>query len=101
LGGIDRVHELTGAPVYATEEDWQMIEQQASRPGRGGAPPPRSPKRDRVVKDGDTYTLGDTTLKLYKTPGHTPGVISFEFTVYDNGTPHRRSIPAGWAGATA
>ena len=30
-GGIDRMHELTGAPVYATEEDWKMIEDTASR----------------------------------------------------------------------
>ena len=32
-GGIDRMHELTGAPVYAAEEDWKMIEEAASRPG--------------------------------------------------------------------
>ena len=97
-GGIDRMHELTGAPVYATDEDWKMIEDTASRPGRNGAPPPRAPKRDRVVKDGDTYTLGDTTLKLYKTPGHTPGVISFEFTVFDNGVPHKAFYSGGLGG---
>lgn len=96
-GGIDRMHELSGAPVYATEEDWQMIEQ-ASRSGRGGAPPPRAPKRDRVVKDGDTLTIGDTTLKLYKTPGHTPGVISIEFTVYDKGVPHKAFYSGGTGG---
>lgn len=96
-GGIDRMHELSGAPVYATEEDWQMIEQ-ASRSGRGGAPPPRAPKRDRVVKDGDTLTLGDTTLKLYKTPGHTPGVISIEFTAYDKGVPHKAFYSGGTGG---
>ena len=97
-GGIDRMHELTGAPVYATEEDWKMIEDTAARPGRNGAPPPRAPKRDRVVKDGDTYTLGDTTLKLYKTPGHTPGVISIEFTVFDNGVPHKAFYSGGLGG---
>jgi metallo-beta-lactamase class B len=97
-GGIDRMHELTGAPVYATEEDWQMIEQVASRPGRNGAPPPRAPKRDRVIKDGDTLTLGDTTLKLYKTPGHTPGVMSTEFTVFDNGVPHKAFYSGGLGG---
>ncbi len=97
-GGIDRMHELTGAPVYATDEDWKMIEDTASRPGRNGAPPPRAPKRDRVVNDGDTYTLGDTTLKLYKTPGHTPGVISFEFTVFDNGKPYKAFYSGGLGG---
>jgi metallo-beta-lactamase class B len=97
-GGIDRMHELTGAPVYATEEDWKLIEATASRPGRNGAPPPRAPKRDRVIHDGDTLTLGDTTLKLYVTPGHTPGVMSAEFTVFDNGTPHKAFYSGGLGG---
>ncbi len=97
-GGIDRMHELTGAPVYATEEDWKLIEQAASRPGRNGAPPPRAPKRDRIIHDGDTLTLGDTTLKLYVTPGHTPGVMSAEFTVYDHGVPHKAFYSGGLGG---
>jgi metallo-beta-lactamase class B len=97
-GGIDRMHELTGAPVYATDADWKMIEDTASRPGRNGAPAPRAPKRDRIVHDGDTYTLGDTTLKLYVTPGHTPGVMSTEFTVFDNGVPHKAFYSGGLGG---
>jgi metallo-beta-lactamase class B len=97
-GGIDRMHELTGAPVYATEEDWKMIEDTASRPGRGGAPTPRAPKRDKIVHDGDLFTLGDTILKLYVTPGHTPGVMSTEFTVYDNGVAHKAFYSGGLGG---
>ena len=97
-GGIDRMRELTGAPVYATEEDWKLIEATGSRPGRNGAPPPRAPKRDRVIKDGDTLTVGNTTLKLYVTPGHTPGVMSAEFTVFDNGTPHKAFYSGGLGG---
>jgi metallo-beta-lactamase class B len=97
-GGIDRMRELTGAPVYATDEDWKMIEDTASRPGRNGAPAPRAPKRDRIVNDGDLFTLGDTTLTLYKTPGHTPGVVSFLFTVYDNGTPYKAFYSGGLGG---
>ncbi len=93
FGGIDRMHELTGAPVYAAEEDWKMIEAIAARPNAI-----RTPKRDRVVHDGDTYTLGDTTLKLYVTPGHTPGVISTEFTVFDNGVPHKAFYSGGLGG---
>src|SRR6185369_2936404 len=34
------------------------------------------PKRDRVVKDGETLTLGDTTMTFYVTPGHTLGTLS-------------------------
>jgi metallo-beta-lactamase class B len=88
FGGAARIQEASGARVAALDEDWKMIEQVGSRPGRDGAPP-RVPKRDMVVKEGDTLTLGGTTLKFYHHPGHTPGVLSAEFTVYDNGTPHK------------
>ena len=89
FGGAARIQEASGARVAALDEDWKMIEQVASRPGRDGGPSPRTPKRDMVVKEGDTLTLGGTTLKFYHHPGHTPGVLSAEFTVYDNGTPHK------------
>jgi metallo-beta-lactamase class B len=96
-GGIDRMRELTGAPVWATEEDWQLIEAAAARTGKDGRMP-RAPKRDKIVMDGANLTLGDTTLKLYKTPGHTPGVTSFEFTVFDHGVPHKAYYSGGLGG---
>ena len=89
FGGAARIQEASGARVVALAEDWQMIEEVGSRPGRGGGPSPRVPKRDMVVKEGDTLTLGGTTMKFYHHPGHTPGVLSGEFTVYDNGKPHK------------
>jgi metallo-beta-lactamase class B len=95
FGGAARVQESTGARILAVEKDWQAIEEAGTRPGRNNAPPPRVPRRDMVVKDGDTLTLGNTTLKLYNTPGHTPGVLSAEFTVFDNGTPHKAFL---WGG---
>ena len=45
--------------------------------------------------DGQKLTLGNTTLTLYITPGHTPGTISTVFPVKDNGTPH---LAALWGG---
>src|SRR5437588_3901754 len=71
FGGAARIQEASGARVVALAEDWEMIEQVASRPGRNGGPPPRTPKRDMVVKDGDTLTLGNFSMKLYHHPGHT------------------------------
>ncbi len=94
FGGAARIQEASGARVGATEEDWQMIEQVGRAPGRGGGPSPRVPKRDMVIKEGDNLTLGATTLKFHHHPGHTPGVLSAEFTVYDNGAPHK----AFWQG---
>jgi metallo-beta-lactamase class B len=98
FGGVAKIQEMSGARVWAVEQDWQAIEQAGSRPGRGGAPPPRVPKRDMVVRDGSTLTLGNTTLTLYNTPGHTPGVLSAAFTVYDNGRPHKAFFSGGTGG---
>jgi metallo-beta-lactamase class B len=40
-------------------------------------------------------TLGDTTLRLYLTPGHTLGTISTVFPVRDGGVPHMAAV---WGG---
>jgi len=38
---------------------------------------------DVLVNDGDTITLGNTTLTAVATPGHTPGAMSYLFNAYD------------------
>jgi metallo-beta-lactamase class B len=48
-----------------------------------------------VATDSQKLTLGDTTLTLYITPGHTPGTLSVLIPVKDNGRPH---LAALWGG---
>jgi len=38
---------------------------------------------DVLINDGDTITLGNTTLTAIATPGHTPGAMSYLFNVYN------------------
>ena len=38
---------------------------------------------DVLVNDGDTITLGNSTLTAVATPGHTPGSMSYLFNVTD------------------
>ena len=47
-----------------------------------------APRIDFVIEEGDSLTLGDTTLNFELTPGHTPGTTSIRFSVFDNGTEH-------------
>mgnify|MGYP001576302457 CR=1 FL=1 len=47
------------------------------------------------VQDGDSLTLGYTVLKLYVTPGHTPGVTSLEFPVSDQGRKYKAFMFGG------
>ena len=41
------------------------------------------------MKDGDTITVGSTTIKLHVLGGHTPATLGVDFTVYDAGRPYR------------
>lgn len=53
---------------------------------------------DILIKDGDTLTLGNTTISFMKTPGHTKGTISFFFDTEENGEFYRVGMFGG-AGA--
>ena len=84
-GGAKILQEKFGAKIVLSAEDWGLLE-------RGSAP---APKRDIVATDGMKLTLGDTTLTLYITPGHTLGTLSTIIPVKDNG---RTRIAAEWGG---
>jgi metallo-beta-lactamase class B len=53
------------------------------------------PKKDMVATDGMKLMLGDTTLTLYITPGHTPGTISTLVPLKDGSERH---VGAVWGG---
>lgn len=40
------------------------------------------------LNDGDAFTLGDTTVEVFSTPGHTPGGLSFIVPAIDQGERH-------------
>ena len=56
-----------------------------------------APKRDIVATDGMKITLGGTTVTIWLTPGHTPGTLSYTFTVLDRGKP----VNVAYSGGTA
>lgn len=53
---------------------------------------------DSMIQDGDTLTLGNTTVTFMETPGHTKGTVSFFFDTEDNGEIYRVGMFGG-AGA--
>ena len=53
---------------------------------------------DILIKDGDTLSLGNTTIEFIETPGHTKGTISFFFNTQENGKNYRVGMFGG-AGA--
>ena len=89
-GGSAYLQFTFGAKIVMMAKDWDFVEKAAVRPD--SAP---KPTRDVVVNDGDTITLGDTTVSMVETPGHTPGGIGAVFPVKDRGQTHW----VGWWGS--
>lgn len=71
------VKELTGAQVMAMAEDVPAL--QAIKPGGKDHPV------DRVLHDGESVTLGGTTLVAHLTAGHTRGCTTWTTTVQEAG----------------
>jgi len=80
FGGAKFLQSTYAAHVGATAADWTLIE------GTEGSQP--KPARDMIVTDGQKLRLGDTTITMYITPGHTAGPISYLIPVTDKGKPH-------------
>jgi metallo-beta-lactamase class B len=87
VGGAAFLQDRFNARVVISEADWDLL-------GRSGGAW-RKPKRDLVATDGQRLTLGDTTLTLHLTPGHTLGTISTMIPVRDQGRSH---VAAYWGG---
>ncbi len=78
-GAAAEVAAATGAVVGMAAADWPVVAE-----AQGAA----APERGLVIDDGDTLTVGDTRFRFYVTPGHTPGVLSIRFPVYDGEQKH-------------
>jgi len=88
IGGAKYLQDH-GARVVMSKEDWDLSDRTIPERIR--------PKREIEIKDGDKLTLGDTTITMYVTPGHTPGTVSSIYQVKDRGTTH---TVATWGGTT-
>ena len=63
-GGAKLLQERYGSRLVMSAADYDWVEQSNL---------PWKPRRDIVATDGYALTLGDTTVTLYITPGHTEG----------------------------
>ena len=90
-GGLAALKEMTGARFFASQAD-------APAHARGGKSDPvfgdRFPypavQADRFLQDGDTVSLGGTTLTAHVTAGHTRGCTTWTMKVDDG----RRKLDA-------
>ncbi|MGJ7567931.1 MBL fold metallo-hydrolase [Variovorax sp. GB1R11] len=96
-GGAPYLARKYGARVVMSDTDWTMTETKLEFATPIWGAPPKRGANDISAKDGDRVTLGDTTVTLYLTPGHTMGTLSPVFDVTSGGQKHRVLL---WGGTS-
>src|SRR5262245_2307298 len=76
--------------VVMSEADWNVVAKDTSSARL-------KPRKDVVATDGQKLTLGDTTVSIYITPGHTPGTLSLIFPL-KYGFGKETHVAAMWGG---
>jgi metallo-beta-lactamase class B len=89
--GAAELQKRYGAKVVMGAADWEATLQRPAT-AAGGVP-----TRDiSVGPAGLKLTLGDTTIDIVSTPGHSPGTLSYVFPVKDQG----RTVTVAYSGGT-
>ncbi len=83
-GAVKFLQDTYHPHVILAPKDWELAARQAN---------PYS--HDMDATDGQKLTLGDTTITIYFTPGHTGGTLSFLVPVTDHGVKH---VAFEWGG---
>ncbi|WCN11352.1 MBL fold metallo-hydrolase [Marinomonas mediterranea] len=92
-GGQDYLVNHFHPRVIMSNEDWTELEkpvQEIDNPRWG-----KKPVRDISANDGYVLTLGDTSMELYVTPGHTLGTLSMLIPLKDGNETHWAAL---WGG---
>ena len=84
-GGAAYLKSISGARLAMSEADWSA--KLPDLPAKGPI--------DFYLTDGQEITLGERTVSVYLTPGHTPGTASLVFPVTDKGVPHTAALFGG------
>jgi metallo-beta-lactamase class B len=87
-GGAKLLQDRFGARLVMGADDWALVERDSRNP---------RPKRDIVATDGMRIAVGDASVTLHLTPGHTLGTISTLIPVKDGGRSH---VAAAWGGTS-
>jgi len=91
IGGAEMLQTRYRVRIVMGGPDWDLV---AKHPNRYKT---MAPRRDIVATDGMKITLGDATVTIWLTPGHTPGTMSYTFSVLDRG----KRVNVAYSGGTA
>jgi metallo-beta-lactamase class B len=91
VGGAKLMQDRFDARIVMGGPDLDAIEKSLNQYPNG------KPKRDIAAIDNQKITLGDASVTLALTPGHTPGTVSMFFEVKDGGRPFTVAYSGGTA----
>jgi metallo-beta-lactamase class B len=83
-GSVKFLQDTYNPRIIMGPKDWELAAREAN-----------PPRHDIEATDGQKLTLGDTTVTIYITPGHTGGTLSVLVPVKDHGQPH---LAMEWGG---
>ena len=83
-GSVKFLQDTYNPRIIMGPKDWELAARKAN-----------PPRRDMDATDGQKLTLGDTTITIYITPGHTAGTLSVLVPLKDHGVPH---LAMEWGG---
>ncbi len=85
--GAKLLQDRYGARIIMAPPDWDATMKATNMAGG-------IPKRDMDAGDGQKLTLGDTTITIVQTPGHTLGTLSYLIPIKDKG----KTLTAAYSG---
>ena len=84
------------------EQDIPLVQSASTQAALFGLPDPGDLKPDRFLNDGDIIHLGELTIQVFHSPGHSPGSITFQVNqklfvgdLIFNGSIGRTDLPGG------
>lgn len=70
VGAVDEVREAFNIPAYISEVDMKYIERRKVAFGQ-------MKRADFFLKEGDDLSFGNLPIKIFETPGHSKGSLSY------------------------
>ncbi len=91
MGAMAAIKKATGATMMVNEKDAAVLQDGGSSDYAlgGNGTTYKSIKPERLLRDGDTISLGNMQLFMLHHPGHTKGSCSYLFTVKDEQQSYR------------
>ena len=88
-GGLAQLKRDSGAQLLASGADKPYLENGRIDFGPSIADPFPPVSVDRVIRDGETISLGGVSLTAMITPGHTPGCTNWTMKLSEGGVSHK------------